>query len=57
MTSEDGTALSGVQVKVEGREHGVTTTELGEFWRLLLPDDYTLQVLLCLFLSLQICIY
>jgi hypothetical protein len=36
--------LGQVVVQVEGRRHSTKTTDLGEFWRLLLPGDYKLKV-------------
>ena len=41
---EDGKPLEGATVVVEGIDHNVTTTENGEFWRLLTPGNYRLKV-------------
>lgn len=42
--TRDGRPIAGAVIKVVGRLHGTKTTELGEFWRLLLPGDYTIKV-------------
>lgn len=42
--NEQGTALAGAEVKIVGREVSFRTTEEGEYWRLLLPGSYELQV-------------
>lgn len=42
--NEQGTALEGAEVKIVGREVSFRTTEEGEYWRLLLPGSYELQV-------------
>ncbi|KAF0289133.1 Carboxypeptidase D [Amphibalanus amphitrite] len=39
---ENNNPIHGAFVGVEGIDHNVTTTERGEYWRLLLPGEYTL---------------
>jgi len=39
-----GNPVQGAVVKVEGINHNITTTEQGEYWRLLTPGTYTLSV-------------
>ena len=40
----DNELISGAAVEIEGRDHPTTTTALGEFWRVLLPGNYTIKV-------------
>lgn len=42
--SETGKGIERAFVKVEGIDHNITTTERGEFWRLLLPGSYAITV-------------
>lgn len=42
--SEDDQPIKGASVVIEGREHPTNTTELGEFWRILLPGNYSMKV-------------
>ena len=43
--SSYGQEIKGAKVRIRGREqHWVTTTPNGEFWRLLQPGSYLLQV-------------
>ena len=39
-----GSPLSGVQVTIVGRDHPRETTDMGEYWRILLPGTYKIQV-------------
>lgn len=39
-----GAPVVKAKVKIEGRLHGLNTTVLGEYWRLLLPGTYRLEV-------------
>ncbi|CAG0917995.1 unnamed protein product [Notodromas monacha] len=41
---EGGEPIAGAKMKVLGREIGYITTNFGEFWRILLPGSYTLEV-------------
>ena len=41
---EKGNGISDAMVAIVGRHHGVFTTERGEYWRILLPGNYTLKV-------------
>lgn len=40
MTDEDGRPIEGATIIVDSIDHNVTTTERGEYWRLLLPGFY-----------------
>ena len=42
---QDGQPLSGAVVQVEGREKNVTTSQRGEFWRMLLPGSYSIKAI------------
>lgn len=42
--SQAGVPIGGAEVRVDDRVHVVRTTVWGEYWRLLLPGTYTLQV-------------
>lgn len=42
--SPDRQPISNASVDIVGRSHGHRTTSLGEFWRILLPGTYTLEV-------------
>uniref|UniRef100_T1J2I5 Peptidase M14 domain-containing protein n=1 Tax=Strigamia maritima TaxID=126957 RepID=T1J2I5_STRMM len=44
VTDEYGNPLEGAEMKVEGRDIGFKTTKMGEFWRILLPGTYVMQV-------------
>ena len=45
VTDKHGTGIENVTVAVIGREsHAARTTADGEYWRLLLPGNYTLKV-------------
>ena len=44
VTDDRGDPISGARVDVVGRNRLVTTTELGEFWRLLTPGVYSIAV-------------
>lgn len=39
-----GNPIPNAYVQVEGRNFGVKTTPLGEFWRVLMPGFYTIEV-------------
>lgn len=39
-----GTPIANASVNVLGRLHGARTTTFGEFWRILLPGNYTIEV-------------
>lgn len=41
---ESDEAIPGVQIQVSGISTNVTTSNRGEYWRLLLPGEYTLKV-------------
>ena len=41
---EAGYPIYLASVQVQGIDHNVTTTEQGEFWRLLIPGTYTITV-------------
>jgi len=41
---ESGDPVHGAVVKVDGIDHNVTTTDQGEYWRLLTPGTYSLTV-------------
>jgi len=38
----EGSAVSKAKIKVIGRDHDITATEQGEYWRLLVPGEYQL---------------
>lgn len=42
---EFGNPVPNASVRVKGRDFGSKSTQLGEYWRVLLPGVYTLQVL------------
>eukprot|EP00057_Strongylocentrotus_purpuratus_P010659 XP_011665133.1 PREDICTED: carboxypeptidase M-like [Strongylocentrotus purpuratus] len=42
--NEQGTALEGAEVKIVGRDITFRTTKEGEYWKLLLPGSYELQM-------------
>lgn len=44
VTDSKGAPISLAEVAVEGIAHNVTTSKRGEFWRLLVPGTYSLQV-------------
>lgn len=44
VTDSKGSPISLAEVSVEGIAHNVTTSKRGEFWRLLVPGTYSLQV-------------
>lgn len=39
---DTGEGLEGISVSVEELNYNVTTSRLGEYWRLLMPGNYTL---------------
>lgn len=39
-----GGAVEKASLKIKGRDVGFTTTRFGEFWRILLPGVYKLEV-------------
>ena len=39
---ETGEGLAGVQLKVKGVDYNITSSSRGEYWRLLMPGQYTL---------------
>jgi hypothetical protein len=41
---EAGRPVSEAKIKIKGREMGFVSTNFGEFWRILLPGFYTLEV-------------
>lgn len=41
---ENGNAVERASVKVKGRDISFLTTKFGEFWRILLPGIYKLEV-------------
>uniref|UniRef100_A0A0K2UK94 Peptidase M14 domain-containing protein n=2 Tax=Lepeophtheirus salmonis TaxID=72036 RepID=A0A0K2UK94_LEPSM len=41
---ESGSAIEGASMKVKGRDVGFQTTKEGEFWRILLPGIYTMEI-------------
>ena len=42
--AETGEAIQGATVEILGREHPATTTVMGEYWRMLMPNSYTIRV-------------
>lgn len=40
----DGTVIAGAKVNVLGRDHPVSTARDGDYWRLLVPGSYTIEV-------------
>ena len=44
VTDEWGTPIANASMVVVGRNHSLTTTEAGEFWRLLTPGVYSISV-------------
>ncbi|XP_071532744.1 carboxypeptidase D-like [Panulirus ornatus] len=42
MDADSGEGLEGISVSVEELNYNVTTSRLGEYWRLLMPGNYTL---------------
>jgi carboxypeptidase D len=44
MDTETQQPIADARVVVEGIEKNITTTARGEYWRLLVPGEYTLQV-------------
>lgn len=44
---ENGNPVEKAALKVKGRDVGFQTTKYGEFWRILLPGVYKLEVRLC----------
>lgn len=43
MDRDTGEGLPGATVWVEGIKYNITTSDRGEYWRLLLPGKYTLK--------------
>ncbi|XP_076035544.1 carboxypeptidase D-like isoform X2 [Oratosquilla oratoria] len=41
---EAGTAIEGASIKIKGRAVGFQSTRYGEYWRVLLPGIYTIEV-------------
>ena len=41
---ENGSPIQGASVKIKGRRVSSQTTKYGEFWRILLPGVYIMQV-------------
>ncbi|KAB7501996.1 Carboxypeptidase M, partial [Armadillidium nasatum] len=41
-----GRPLGGVSLKISGRDVGFQSTKHGEFWRILLPGEYTIEAFL-----------
>ncbi|GAB6025144.1 hypothetical protein CHUAL_010567 [Chamberlinius hualienensis] len=41
---ENGNPIEGARLKVKGRDIGFKSSRFGEFWRILLPGVYTIQV-------------
>lgn len=41
---EEGRPVEGASLKVMGRDVGFQTTKYGEYWRVLLPGRYSLEV-------------
>lgn len=39
-----GIGIQGAKLKIVGRDFSFRTSRRGEFWRILLPGDYTLQI-------------
>lgn len=44
VTDANNNPIEGASVKVQGRNVGFQTTQNGEFWRILLPGAYTMEV-------------
>lgn len=42
---ENGNPIEKASLKVKGRDVGFQTTKYGEFWRILLPGVYKLEVI------------
>lgn len=42
--NENGTPISNARIDVIGRSHSVFSAESGDYWRLLVPGEYTLRV-------------
>ena len=40
---KEGLAISNAIIKIKGRDHDITVTEEGEYWRLLVPGEYQLS--------------
>lgn len=41
---EQGRPLEGASMKIRGRDVGFQTTKYGEYWRILLPGRYKIEV-------------
>ena len=41
---ETGEPIEGASIKIQGRDVGFQTTKYGEYWRILLPGTYTMEV-------------
>ena len=41
---EDGNPIEGASMKVKNRDVGFQTTKEGEFWRIILPGIYTMEI-------------
>lgn len=44
VTDEQGNPVEKASLKIKGRDVGFQTTKYGEFWRILLPGVYKLEV-------------
>lgn len=44
VTDEAGRPVEGASLKIMGRDVGFQTTKYGEYWRVLLPGLYSLEV-------------
>lgn len=44
VTNKDGQPISGALLRIAGRTVSFYTSATGNFWRILLPGDYILQV-------------
>ena len=44
ITDESGSAISNANVEVVGRSHSVYSADGGDYWRLLVPGNYTIRV-------------
>lgn len=42
--NENGTPISNARIDIIGRSHSVFSAESGDYWRLLVPGEYTLRV-------------